>query len=139
MNDLDYVQSVIAPWIDKWIDQGENSLTSFETIGVGVWVLEVEVDNGGFHQYYSNSTGYFAGATVDALRAIGAGNTARLLAAANAEFPGAVPPTDRARRQDLLGKIDAARFTALEKEFYQRTENLCSLLALHLRANEHVS
>lgn len=136
MTDLDYVLGRIDPWIDKYISEGPLALTPLEAVGVGVWMLETEVNNGGFDQYYFNSAGDLAIQTVEALKAIGALNTAFLLAAANAEFPGAVPPVDRTERQEVLDQVrESARFAALEKEFYRDEERLLSRLANYLKSH----
>jgi hypothetical protein len=134
MDDLDYVLDRIDPWISKFIDVGPAALSPIEVIGVGVWMLEAEVNNGGFDQYYFNSAGALATPTISALQTIGAKETASLLAAANAEFPDAQPPVDRAQRQKALDKVrESARFEALEREFYRDEEHLISLLATYLR------
>ena len=137
MSDLDYVLEHIDPWINKYIADGPRGLTRLEALGVGVWMLEAEVNNGGFDQYYFNSAGDLALQTVEALQAIGAPNTASLLAAANEEFPDAIPPADRFERQRVLERIrDGARFASLETVFYRDEENLLGLLASYLRARD---
>lgn len=134
MSDFDYVLTVIDPWIKKFIDDGADALKFEEIVGVGVWLLEAEVNNGGFDQYYFNSAGDLAIPTVNALRLIGASHTASMLAAANSEFPDSGPPADRGARQRALDEIrDSARFGALEAEFYQGLDDLVALLALHFR------
>jgi hypothetical protein len=134
MDDLDYVLERIDPWITKYISFGPQALTPLEAVGVGVWMLDAEVNNGGFDQYYFNSAGDLAIQTVAALKSIGAVKTAVLLACANEEFPEATPPTDRAERQRVLDEIrEVARFAALEREFYRDEENRISLLAGHLK------
>ena len=136
MNDLDYVLQTIDPWLDKYINAGPDSLAPIELLAVGVWMLEAEVNNGGFDQYYFNSAGDMAIRTVDSLKSIGATNTASLLAAANAEFQNSAPPTDRTLRQDLLEEMrDRVSFSPLEQEFFQDQERLMSRLANHLRTH----
>lgn len=48
-----------------------------------IWCLESEVNNGGFNQYYSNSSGQFSKLTPEALRLIGATKFANLIEKAN--------------------------------------------------------
>jgi hypothetical protein len=135
MDDFEYVLEVIDPWIDKYHEHGADALFPEELVGVGVWLLEAEVNNGGFDQYYFNSAGELAIQTVSALRKIGAERTACLLAAANSEFPNSLPPVDRALRQEKLDEIrDVVRFYALEEELYEAHEDLTALLAVHLRS-----
>lgn len=134
MDDLDYVLERIDPWITKYIASGPQALGALEVVGVGVWMLDAEVNNGGFDQYYFNSAGDLATQTVEALKSIGAVKTAELLACANDEFPEASPPTDRAERQRVLDEVrEVARFAALEQEFYRDEENRMSLLASYLK------
>jgi len=45
-----------------------------------IWALEAEVNNGGFNQYYTNSSGQFANLTSDALKLIGANKFSDLIA-----------------------------------------------------------
>lgn len=51
-----------------------------------VWWLEAEVNNGGYNQYYYNSTGEFAELAPQALRYIGASKFAHLTTKANAVY-----------------------------------------------------
>ena len=135
MDDFEYVLEVIDPWINKYHEHGYEALSPEEMVGVGVWLLEAEVNNGGFDQYYFNSAGELAIPTVTALRTIGAERTACLLAAANSEFPNSLPPVDRTMRQKKLDEIrEVVRFYVLEEEFYQAHEDLTALLAVHLRS-----
>lgn len=134
MNDLDYVLERIDPWITKYISSGPQALSLLEAVGVGVWMLDAEVNNGGFDQYYFNSAGDLAIQTVEALRTVGAVKSAVLLACANNEFPEALPPIDRTERQRVLDEVrEIARFAALEREFYRDEENRISLLASFLK------
>ena len=48
-----------------------------------IWLLEAEVNNGGFNQFYCNSSGQFYELLPDALRLIGANKFAELTASAN--------------------------------------------------------
>ena len=136
MDDLEYVLEVITPWIDKYINQGPEALSPRELVGVGVWILDAEVNTGGFHQYYSNSRGRMAIQTVDALREIGANDTASMLAAANKDIPYFPLPEDREQRFSLLDEVaEKARFSALEKKYYEEQEDRIHLLAEYLRSN----
>jgi len=137
VNDLDYVLSVIDPWISKYIRDGADALTDREAVGVGVWLLQTEVNNGGFDQYYSNTRGRLARRTVTALEEIGASDTASMLAAANTDIPSLPLPEDRESRFAILDKAhETCRWSALETEFYEERENLMALLAGYLRDTE---
>lgn len=138
MSDLDYVLQTIGPWLDDYINRGPDALGHRQTVGVGVWLLEADVNNGGFHQYYSNSRGVLAERTVDALIAIGAPETASLLRAANQDISRFPLPEDRRMRFAILDEIsESSRFGALETEFYAQREDRVALLANFLRVTEN--
>jgi len=134
MEDLDYVLQFIDPWLDKYIERGADALLPLEALGVGVWLLEAEVNNGGFDQYYFNSRGVLAEQTVEALDAIGAYETAAILSAANMDV-GQLPLPEK--REDRIAKLEelsmSSRFNALETEFCEEHEDRISLLAAYLR------
>lgn len=140
MNDPDYVLEVIDPWLSKYIGQGPGSLAPHEAAAVGVWLLEAEVNNGGFDQYYFNSRGVLAEATVRALNEIGATETASLLEAANKDVSPLPLPGDREARSEKLQEVAAwSRFAALEAEYYEQREDRIALLASYLRRTQNVA
>ena len=137
MDDLDYLVSRVDPWISKYHRFGADVLTPIETLGVGVWMLQTEVNNGGFGQYYCNSGGDLALPTVHALRSIGATRAAGVLEAANAEFPDATPPSERSKRQEVLDQLAQRRgFKAHDSRFHDFCDDLLSLLATYLRRHQ---
>lgn len=81
-------------------------------------VLDGEVFNGGFHQYFSNSSGEHAHRTLFALHELGATRRASLLQRAIAIFPSKRVPQDRGERNDALDKTDFAVLEALDSEYY---------------------
>lgn len=134
MEDLDFVIETIDPWIGKYIKQGAESLSAEEAVAVGVWLLDAEVNNGGFDQYYFNSRGVLAQSTVQALVAIGATETASLLETANKDVPSLPLPGDLEERIAKLEEIaESSKFRALEAEYYRQHEDRIALLAAYLR------
>lgn len=134
MEDLDYVLEVIDPWLDKYISHGAESLSRLEAAAIGVWLLDVEVNNGGFDQYYFNTRGVLAERTVQALREIGATETASLLEAANKVVPGLPLPEEREARSAKLDEVlEPSRLNALESDYYEEREDRIGLLAAYLR------
>jgi len=100
--------------------------------------VEMEVNNGGFDQYYWNSPGEHAREAVEALRELGALNAARLIVDANAVFGGDGPDTDRDRRwaqMDALGEDKRAKWNDLDGSFYEYPDNLSQLAAMYIRSN----
>ena len=57
--------------------------------------FQAELNNGGMHQYLSNSSGDFARETPEVFRRMGADEAARILEQANAFFGPSGPSTDR--------------------------------------------
>lgn len=100
-----------------------------------------EVNNGGYPQFYFNSSGDYAGQTVTALEEVGATSAARFLRQTNALFGKQGPSPSRETRQKQLARI-ADRLERLreryEKEFYSREENTEKLLQLYaVKHREH--
>ena len=98
-------------------------------------LLEGEINNGGFHQFFYNSTGDETAAMIRALKKIGALKTADIVTRAAAKFPRGMPPKDRFKRQDLLlGKVDPeiTVFEKLDREFYAYPDDLQGLLEKYM-------
>jgi len=92
-----------------------------------------EVCNGGFHQFFFNSTGVLAPEAAIGFRAIGMPRTAAVVTAAMESF-GAPYPRDREERQDALAALVAIDpetthdsdwdnpFGDLDRQFYELIE-----------------
>jgi hypothetical protein len=95
--------------------------------------LEAEVNNGGFHQYFNNSSGDNTAEAIEALEIIGASAAANLLRQAAAMFPGNIPPKDRAQRLEILmDKFpDTDEFDDLDNEFYAYPDDLAGLMSAY--------
>ncbi|MBZ5614040.1 MAG: DMP19 family protein [Acidobacteriia bacterium] len=96
-----------------------------------VELFEGEVNNGGFHQFFYNSTGNETAEIIQALETIGARKVADVVRRAAGKFPGGMPPKDRFARQDLLlDRIDPEIkvFDELDNEFYSDPGDLQALL-----------
>lgn len=94
--------------------------------------LEKEVNNGGFSQYFINSSGDFAHETVLSLRAIGADKTAEILQQAIDQFPNKRVPKDREERIRMVEKIEPKandEWNRLDSKFFEYQDDL-SLLNL---------
>lgn len=96
-----------------------------------VWAIESEVNNGGFAQYFLNSSCETAGFVAEALDTIGAPRTAdickRAIAAA---FPTGLPSNLEAissAASDFSPEIEE-RLNALDLEFYKYPHDLTELL-----------
>lgn len=85
-----------------------------------------EINNGGFDQFFSNSTGVLAPEGVNAFRALGMPRTADLIGEAMAAF-GLPYPRERDEREDALEALwgadnDADPFGNLDEAFFEMVE-----------------
>lgn len=114
---------------------GIEALARPEKAVVCTVLLEAEVNNGGFDQYFFNSAGDWARQTLVALTDIGAFHTVELFSKAVAAFPGGMPSAERQLRWRELDEVDQATLSRLDAEFYKERDNLTELLYAHIRAN----
>lgn len=117
---------------DKLAKAGYNSLSEEERAFVCVWSAWGEIGNGGFDQFYFNTSGDWAVDTPLAFRLIGANQTADLIEEANSFFGDKGPNKDRSERQkdlDALPEEVQDRFEQLEEIFFQDPDDIETLLA----------
>jgi hypothetical protein len=92
--------------------------------------LEREVNNGGFNQYFYNTSGNFAHQTIQSLRSIGAIATADILQKAIDQFPDKSVPVDRDERIELIEQIEESakeKWDELDQSFFQYKDDLNTL------------
>ena len=96
-----------------------------------IWAVESEVNNGGFAQYFFNSSSETAGFVVEALQTIGAPLTADICKRAiGTAFPGGLPKSPEAigsAAADFSDEMEA-ELDALDREFYRYPHDLTELL-----------
>jgi hypothetical protein len=92
--------------------------------------LEAEVNNGGFHQLFFNSSGAYVQETLQALTAIGAIATRALLERAIAiGFPDGYPADAQRHRQCLANFQDVGgALHPLDSEFFEYRDPLAKLV-----------
>lgn len=115
---------------------GENKLTIEERIILAIEALEREVNNGGYGQFFVNSSRDYAPIIVDALRRIGCPKTAVITQKA-LKIVQHMPMTDEEiadgtweeneERQDALGECDSL--------YFERPENIEERLFAFIKAN----
>lgn len=101
--------------------------------------LEKEVNNGGFGQYFMNSSGEYAHETIQSLITIGANKTAAILQQAINEFPGAKVPKERHIRLEALERIEDSAdevWDSLDQQFYEYEDDLNSLNIEYIKRNK---
>lgn len=103
--------------VSQKCNYGDNMdpLTMQERIFFIVQQLEVEVNNGGFSQYFYNSSGDFVNEVVDSFMAIGAENTAIICKKAIRAF-GCDIPLPRDQRIAFLGEKSTKEVSELFDE-----------------------
>lgn len=117
------------------LDAGLQFATRGQQAVYAVWWTQSEVGNGGFAQYFNNSTGMVVCHARDGLLHIGATELAAVVERAMALFPGGMPPADRAKRRALLHKLASGAFAAIDDEFYACAGDLFPLAGKYVRAH----
>jgi hypothetical protein len=122
--------------ISKVADTPE-ACSEAEWIIFRVWSLLGEVSNGGFDQFFFNSSGNHAAVTPDALRAIGDDQAIRILEEAMAVFPEAVSPDRDVRwaQMDRLSKEMRAKFEPLDRRLWECSPRVIERLAVYIRSH----
>lgn len=103
-----------------------------------IWAVESEVNNGGFSQYFFNSSCETAGFVAEALETIGAPKTADICRhAISIAFPNGLPSEPKMISlaasefpDEIEGKLDA-----LDREFYHYPNDLTQLLFTYVSAH----
>ena len=129
----DMIVMEIDTYLNKKCDYGKqiNKLNDCQKVFLIIENLEREINNGGFHQFYWNSSGNYANETVDALVKIGAKKTAEIVKKANSEFKNGIVPSDRDKRDKELSEIENRamdNWNNCDNLFYDYEENLTELL-----------
>ncbi len=130
----------------KYGDEMEK-LNSSQRVLLIIENLEREVNNGGFHQFYWNSSGDYAMETVIALKQIGATKTAGVVKKGNDQFPNGAVPEDRDKRGeilDLISEKSSEYWNTLDTKFYGpnkesgewEIDDLPNLLIKFIKANK---
>jgi len=104
-----------------------DKLNEHERVFFVTQILEQEVNNGGFSQFFYNSSGDYSNELVDAFTKIGALKTAEICKKAVTVFNGKVP-ADRDERAELLDSLNCDDILSeCDDAFYNYEDNLESL------------
>lgn len=101
--------------------------------------LEREINNGGFNQYFCNSSGDNAHETILSLKAIGADKTADILQKAIEQFPDKKVPKDRDERNEIVEQIEEVAdevWDELDQIFYKYEDDLNTLNIEYVKKNK---
>lgn len=133
-----YYERIRNPW-DVVREQGWAALTEVEKYICALGELDSEVSNGGFAQYYFNSSGDHWKDAERGLAAIGAPKRHKLLLNTVKRFGVTEPAADRKARQTQLSKVVRQQenpFTDQDAAWYEtHDENLNRLLFKYNLAN----
>ena len=121
---------------DRIQSHGFQSLTPSERAAFALRWLYVEVNNGGFDQFFFSDAGQLAGDALKGLEFLGARGTADILRRAMSIFPNGNVPIDQTERQKFLSdSLTDDQKHMLEKcddEFYKSTEPVSDLLTEYI-------
>jgi len=122
------LSNLVFPRYDR---DGFEGLLPAERVAYCVDALEREVNNGGFAQFFENSSGDASAEAVAALEEIGAAQAADLLRRAINLFPGGAPPRNRDARLQLLDAMSDGRrseWGELDQRFCSYPDDLTALM-----------
>jgi hypothetical protein len=117
------------------------SVLDFATPGLealhAIWWTRSEINNGGFEQYFFNSTGILSPEALRGYRRIGATDFALIHQRATERFEGGVVPDDVEVRREALDRIPHGVFRDLDEEFVLRDEGgeIMKICAAYVRAH----
>lgn len=114
---------------DRWRDLGFDRLLPEERNFIVVWWLEAEVLNGGFHQYFHNSSGDAAPEALAALEELGASTAAHVLREALAELQchPYIRDTEERRKHLMSLSRSIERFDRVTNDLQELPEDFVSL------------
>ena len=128
-------------FVDIVTNVDTDRFTEFEPDARDIYVvglLEGEVNNGGFSQYFWNTEGQHAQVTVDVLKRVGAKETASLLRRAMKLY-GTPPSDDLDEWYDRLERVDSEHedvLAELDEHFYEGVDDLPVLVMKHLNLRQ---
>lgn len=127
----DFVVALVEH-LDEKTNYGENMtvLSKPERVFYIAQSLEMEVNNGGFDQFFYNSSGNFSNELVSVFSEIGAKTTAAICQKAISAF-GRDIPVDRNERQEMMDELESDEIDEILDEcdsaFYDYEDDLNAL------------
>ena len=119
-------------------DDNYSNLSEAERVFVFVDILEGQVNNGGFDQFFFNSSGEYTYEIVSAYEAINAYKTAELVKSAIKLFPVSPVPKDTVTRREAMQNLEeriSEEWDKLDTIFYGNNENVADLLLEYIKTN----
>ena len=110
-------------------------LNDYEKTFIYIDIFENHTTNGGFEEFFWNSSGQFSHEILAAYEAIGANKTATLIYNAFKEF-GEIPiPKDHAFRKKILTELNSNAWDTLDQAFYKSKEAIVPLVLRFVAKN----
>ena len=104
-----------------------------------IWGLEAEVNNGGFNQYFYNSSGQFAKEAHIGCIAIGANNTSEILKGAITTLSKEIDLHKRTKEtgtlEDFMDSYNETQLGQWDDKFYESPDDLSGLMIKYIRNN----
>jgi hypothetical protein len=133
---MDLIDRLLPGLQEKARQLGYDALSHAERVVLDVTAVEADVNNGGFHQFFYNSTGDRVVQSIAALHEIGAHATAAIVEEACARFPKGEPdPKWFARQKQLLDKLSFEEFYDLDKRFFEYPDDTSGFLIAYWLKN----
>ena len=120
---------------ERFEKEGVDGLTEPQRHYLTLRILDAEVRNGGFAQYFFNSSGDLAEYAVEAAKAVGAAAVASIIHDAVALFGDDGPNSDRENRHYQLAGIPEDELERLTNAYYDSDDDLRVILPLYASRN----
>lgn len=143
IENIDSFILALADYVMKKCEYGDNmsNLSHPERVFYIIQLCKMEVDNGGFVQFFDNWSGNFANEVVDAFQEIGASNVAEICSTALHVFGQELPSNWEKRRElldewtsDKSDEIDCI-LSECDNSFYRYEEDLNTLIYAYVLKN----
>jgi hypothetical protein len=116
-----------------------DELTTAQKIVFFVSNLEKELNNGGFNQFYWNTSGDYVSETVEALKSIGANKAITIIEKANSVWRDSNVPKTQDERQQIFLEIEATAediWDNCDQEYLQYEQDITKLLFTYAKDNQ---
>ena len=111
----------------RWEEIGFEKLHKIEKMYISIFWLSGDVMNGGFNQYFYNSTGDLAGFALEGCKVINATKTQSILEAAMKKLKVEPYPQNNKLRHKYLSKLADSTFDSEDSQFYDYPEEIDEL------------
>lgn len=130
---------VTRPFYELDTEDAIDRLNKAQFAVYALYYADFEILNGGFSQFWFNSSGAVADEMVAAAERVGSPELAAIYRDAAALWPGGEIPRDPAKRETVLDQLDGEKLAAIDERYaetqYHRKTALANVLGPYIRAN----